>query len=139
MASSACRPAPYTVTRERTAALLQREPIHEQLPYRCPWGAEIRELPILCHSCSQPIDPSWVRGLIKRPIPRLVEVEAAAVCHPCRRMAAITVRAYQDGRVVIGSGGRWADATERRQQPPVAKAAKKLMDHTRRIFGRRSG
>lgn len=95
------------MTTDRTTALIRKPPIQAQLPYRCPWDAELRELPVQCHSCREPIDPSWVRGLIKQPVPKMIEVEATAVCLPCKRFVPVVVRLYDDGRVLFGSNGHW--------------------------------
>lgn len=103
---------PLTVITVRNKTLLRQQPIKAQLPLRCPWGTEIREMPVGCGSCKKPIDPDWVRGVVKQPISCMVEIEAIAVCHPCRRIAEASLRFYEDGRVLVGSGGGWAPAVE---------------------------
>lgn len=100
------------MTSERTKALVRQQPIKDQLPFRCPWGAQIHDLPTRCGSCQNLIDPAWIRGLIKQPVQGVIEVEAVAVCHPCRSILDVGVRVYEDGRVLVGSGGRWRKAVE---------------------------
>lgn len=126
------RPAPVVIP-ERTRTLIQQQPIRAQLPYRCPWGAQIHEIPVGCGSCQQPIDPAWMRGLIKLPIPGMVEVETVAVCHPCHRIMAITFRLYEDGRVLVGSGGRWLRAAETPRWRAAWTRVRKLLRGFRKV------
>lgn len=126
-------PAPLvTVITERSKTLLKQQPIHAQLPLRCPWGAQVREIPVGCGSCQKPIHKDWVRGVIKHPLPSMVEIEAVAVCRPCHRIAEASLRIYEDGRVLMGSGGRWSRAVERADWwQTILSQARRLLRHIR--------
>ena len=85
-------------------------PIHGFMPMRLPNGRDVPQINVDCRQCKRRIGPEMVRGHITRPLPHVVNIDAAAYCEYCQHITRVLmrVRAVDDTyQVELPAAGGW--------------------------------
>lgn len=92
----------------RDHELLSMDRLSISFPVKFDNGAIWTGLEGKCRDCGEPVPSSSLRGLVTRPIPSVVVIEAVGICHPCKLVTRFDYRLHDDMRITGRSDAGWA-------------------------------